>query len=218
MKIIQYIIGKKIEEFIDKLPATEYDFSFDEIQKDPFCEIEDIKNNSEWIKQLYTKILKRPEVDENDDGHKYWMDQLAKGIQRIDIEKYFRHVAEQENRKNKTIKFEDLLGKDDKGKRILYVMPETEKDLFLSTSLFESIKNTYPSYNLYVATKPDLFDILDGNKNIFKVIQYIPQMDSLLWLEGYGNHEGFFEIAFLPHLTTNKLIDYTHNGKTIINI
>ena len=38
-------------------------------------------------------------------------------------------------------------------------------------------------------------------------------MENQMWLEGQGNHKGFFEIAFLAHVGTEKIIDYLHNGK-----
>ena len=38
-------------------------------------------------------------------------------------------------------------------------------------------------------------------------------MDKLQWLEGQGDHEGFFEIAFLPYATTQRFLTYLHNGK-----
>ena len=44
-------------------------------------------------------------------------------------------------------KIEDYLDEDDEGKRMVYVMPESEVDVFLSTALFKSIKNKYPEYN-----------------------------------------------------------------------
>ena len=38
-------------------------------------------------------------------------------------------------------------------------------------------------------------------------------MDNLLWLEGHADHQGYFEIAFLPHIGTQRLLNYLHNGK-----
>jgi hypothetical protein len=84
------------------------------------------------------------------------------------------------------------------------------------TSLFESLKKVYPKYNLYIATKQEHFDILIGNPYVHKVIPYVPQMDNLMWLEGAGEHKGFFEIAFLPHIGTQRVLNYLHNGKDII--
>ena len=95
-------------------------------------------------------------------------------------------------------------------------MPESIGDIYMSTALFDNIKKQYPEYNLYVAVKPEYFDILKGNPSIHKVIQYISQMDQLLWLEGMGDHKGYFEIAFLPFIGTQRILDYIHNGKTKI--
>jgi hypothetical protein len=144
------------------------------------------------------------------------MNEIKKGIKRIDIESYFRQVALQDNNKNKSRSFDDLLDKNDEGKRLLYVMPESIGDVFLSTSLFKSIKEQYPEYNLYVATKPEYFDVLEANPYVHKVIQYIPQMDNLVWLEGIGPHKGYFDIAFLPYTQTQRVLTYLHNGKTNI--
>jgi hypothetical protein len=153
------------------------------------------------------------DVYKNDDGHKYWMEELKKGAPRRDIENYFRQVALKDNQKKEKIPFEDVLGKDDEGKRILYVMPQSIGDVFLSTSLFRSIKEQYPDHNLYVATQPQFKEVLDGLSYVYKVINYIPQMDNLLWLEGKGDHKGFFEVAYLPHIGTQRVLNYLHNGK-----
>jgi hypothetical protein len=208
-------IGEKIESFLESNPRVDYKFDFEEEKKDPFTIIPDIADDKEWLKYLYAKILKRPEVDEDDDGHKYWIEQISKGVKREAIEKYFRDVAFKEN-ESLGKKFEDLLFEHDKGKRILYVMPEDANNVFLSSSIFESIKNTYTDHTLYVATKKEYTSILDGNPFVDKVLPYIPQMDSLPWLEGAGHHEGYFEIAFVPHLNLINQKDFIHNGKTKI--
>jgi hypothetical protein len=206
-------VGAQIEEFLDNSPSSGYDFSKGEVKKDPHAIIQDNENNSEWIKELYSKILKRPEVDGSDEGHKYWMTEITRGAKRIDIENYFRQVAIKENAENTKLEFSKILDEDDDGRRMLYVMPENEKDVFISTSLFRSLKDSYPDYNLYVATKPEFFEMLDGNENVHKVIPYLPQMDNILWLEGQGKHNGFFELAFLAHANTQRFVSYSHNAK-----
>jgi hypothetical protein len=70
---------------------------------------------------------------------------------------------------------------------------------------------------LYVATKQENYNILEGNEHVFKVIPYNAQFDNTLFLEGVGDHEGYFEIAFTPHLTTQRINNYTHNSKDKIN-
>ena len=153
-------------------------------------------------------------VDKDDDGFKYWKQELKNGRTKFDVETYFKQVATQENSKNAADKgFEDLLDKDDKGKRIAFVMPEAIGDLFLCSSLFRSISEQYPDHNLYVCAKPEFSQILQGNPYIHKILNYIPEMDELVWLEGKRDHEGFFEIAYLPFIGTQRHLNYTHNGK-----
>lgn len=209
-------IGKKIEKFIDESPVADFESIEQEELRDPFCQIPNIENDAQWLIYMYHNILKMKSVDINDDGHRYWMNELSKGMKRIDIENYFRQVAAKENQQMKKIDFQDLLDKEDEGKRMLYVIPENAEDVFLSTSLFKNLKKQYPNYRLYVATKQEYFSILKGNKYVDKIIQYFPQMDQLFWLEGIGDHNGYFEIAFLPYLGSQKMIDFTHNGKTNI--
>ena len=214
------VVGKKFEEFIDSTDCTGYDFKEDSAasQKRNFPEalIPNIENDSEWVLELYKRIL-NTENHVNDEGYKNWMNALINKVPRQQVEGYFRKVAKDHNDKYFPTKIEDFLDKDDQGKRIVYVMPDSAVDVFLSTSLFKSIKDKYPDYNLYVATKPEYFKILDGNKYVHKVIKYSNQFDNTLFLEGVADHQGLFEIAFTPHLVTQKLSNYIHNGKDKIN-
>jgi len=206
-------IGKKIEKFLDEQETTNYDFEVKApIIKDPKATIPEQPDDAAWVKSLYKFILKC-DVADADQGFQHWMNQIKNGMKRSDIENYFRQVAEKDNASQvKPKEFSELLDSDDEGKRLLYCMPESIGDVYLSTSLFESIKETYPEYNLYVATKKENFEILDGNPYVHKVIEYVPQMDNLFWLEGIGGHKGYFQIAFLPHIGTQRMIDYVHNG------
>jgi len=90
-------------------------------------------------------------------------------------------------------------------------------DVFLSTALFKSLKAKYPSYNLYVVTQPQNFSILEGNEYVHKVIPYNVKFDNSLFLEGMGQQESLFEIAFTPHLSTQRIHNYVHNCKDIID-
>lgn len=208
-------LGPLFEKFIDDLPAIDYSFEEQEELKDPNYTIPEIKDNAEWILHLYHNILKRPTVDKNDDGFKYWMQEIENNTSRELIEDYFRKTAEAENSNINQINIEDYLD-NDQGKRLLYVMPKSIGDVFLSTSLFKSLSENYPDYNLYVATEPENVNILEANPHIYKVIPYVQEMDDLLWLEGIREHQGLFEIAFLPHLGTQRMFDYQHNTKDIV--
>jgi glycosyltransferase involved in cell wall biosynthesis len=210
-------VGKIVEEFIDTAEITNYTFNEKEPPKNPNAIIPEIKDDSQWLIALYKLILVN-DVDDTDSGHKYWMEQIRRGMPRNQIEDYFRQVAIKHNSEQQNkVEFADLLDKTDEGSRILYVMPESIGDVYLSTALFESIKQNYPNhYNLYVATKPEHFDVLEGNPYVHKVLPYNPQMDNIFWLEGIGNHKGYFEVAYLPFIGTQRIIDYTHNGKDAI--
>ena len=211
------VTGKFIEEFIDSAPFASFDFnSLEWKARDPKALIPDnVKNDSEWLVYMYKHILNM-EVDPTNDGHKYWMAQIGNKIPRQNIENFFRNKAEEENKENLPFKIEDLLDKDDEDKRILVVMPGSIGDVFMSTSILESLASTYKDYNIYFATAPEFFEILDANPFIHKVIPYNPKMDDLLWLEGRGEHKGFFEVAYLLHLGTQRLFNYQHNGKDLI--
>jgi hypothetical protein len=214
------VIGKKFEEFIDGLESTGYDFNDTkpENQKKNFPEafVPHTDNDSEWILSLY-KLILNTDNHVNDDGYKNWMTALSNKTPRSQIEDYFRKVARDHNQTHFPIKTEDFLDKDDEGKRIVYVIPESAVDVFLSTSLFKSIKDKYPDYNLYVSTKPEYFRIIEGSEYVHKVIPYNPQFDNSLYLEGVGKQKGFFEIAFIPYLTTQRVNNYIHNSKDIID-
>jgi glycosyltransferase involved in cell wall biosynthesis len=211
--------GRIIENFIDQQAILNEDvFNFsDEIKNTPNPDaiIKDNPDNKLWVKSLYKQILD-VEVSDQDDGLIHWLQKLEQNVSKPQIENYFRQVAQQDIQKNKPINFEDFLDKDDFGKRALIVIPESIGDVFMITSLFESFKETYPDYNLYIATKNEYFDILNANPFVHKVIPYAPQMENLLWLEGAGDHKGYFEIAFLPHIGTQRILNYLHNGKDII--
>lgn len=213
------INGQKIEEFIDSFNNIDYEnLKFDDIKKqkfNPTAEIPNNDNNKDWIKSLY-KLILDVEVSDEDEGLIHWLQKIQESVPKDQIENYFRNVASQELLKTKEIKFEDLLDLNDKG-RILYVMPESAGDIFLSTALFKSIKNRYPEYTFYVATKPQYKDILNGNPYVDKWIEYNPIMDNLIWLEGNNSHNGYFDIAYLPYFSTQRMLNYLHNGKDKID-
>ena len=217
------VIGKQIEEFIDSQESIDFDFGEDFFvnKTDPKFLMPEIKSDSKWILSLYHNILKMDNVDEENPGYLYWMNEMEKGATRQQVEDYFRYVAARENaqtewQENTNESFRNLLSEDDEGRRLLYVMPQSIGDVYLSTALFKSLKESYPDYNLYVATSPDFFPVLSANPYVHKVIPYFEKMDDIYFLEGRENHKGFFEVAYLPYVTTQRHTCYSHNGKSKI--
>jgi len=205
---------QKIIEILKQKAIKNNPFDDKSDLKNPYCQVPEIKDNKEWLEYLYKNILNG--IDEN--GVKYWLGKLSESIGRIEIEEYFRKVALSDNQKEnqKNITFDMLLNKEDKG-RVLVVIPESAGDIFLITSLFKSIKERYPEWALYVATKSKFKNILDGNPYVNRWIEYIPQMDNLIWLEGNSTHDGYFDVAYLPHIQTQRTLTYLHNGKDKID-
>lgn len=204
-KIINYLKqkAKDLSPFIERPAIPNPSFEVPQVSEDQF------------LNTIYSGILGR-EGDEA--GLAYWASEIKKGTPKENIIQHFRKVAVETIQKDrqKTFKFEDLLNPGDKG-RVLYVMPESLGDIFLSTALFKSIKNRYPEWTFYVATKPEYKSILDGNPYVDKWIEYSPMMDSLIWLEGNNSHPGYFNVAYQPHLQTQRNINHTHNNEDIID-
>jgi len=213
------VIGKIIEDFVDNSEPVNYEF--EEVKEEekknfPDAFVENIPDDSEWILALYDKVL-NTKNNIHDDGHKYWMQQISNKTPRKNIEEYFRKVAKDHNDKHFPIKIEDLLDKDDEGERMLYIMPGSDKDVFLSTSLFKSLKEKYPNYNLYISTKPENFPLLSANEHVHKLIPYNESFDNVLALEGVGESKEHFCMVFAPYLTTQKFSNYIHNMKDSVD-
>ena len=80
-------------------------------------------------------------------------------------------------------------------------------------SLMSNLKSLYPKKNIYVFTKEKYFHMIDDNPHVHKILKFQNGIDNCYILEGRGAQKGYFDIAFLPHCTTQKTYSYTHNGK-----
>ena len=107
------------------------------------------------------------------------------------------------------------LGDEPAEDRICVVMPRSIGDIIMATSLLEDIQKKYNKL-IYFAALPQYFYILEGNPFIHKVIPYFQEMEDLLWMEGNRYFEPHFHMAFILHLGTQILQDYTHHGFDVI--
>ena len=153
---------------------------------------------------LSTKAIKH--VKEN-----FSVDVIVKKLKNIlfSLKKPTKEETKQENTQPPSL--EEFLDREVKD-RILLVMPESAGDVFIVTSLLPSIKEAYPDKDLYFATKKEYLPILQGNEYIHKTLEYSPQMENLPLMEGRLGHKGYFEICFLPHVGTQRHLDYLHQG------
>ena len=203
------VICKQLEDLFDSAPFVE-DWNFKTKTKNPNYQPPNIENDSEWIIDLYANILGE-KVDEHNQGCLHWVARLKSDLNREQVLNHFRNTAIKQE--PKTIDIADVLDKDDEGKRIAVVMPQSAGDILMVNSLLQNLKELYPEYNIYFVTLPQFFEIVDEHPCIHKVLPYSPIFDNLLFLEGQGEHKGYFELAFLPFVTTQRHFTYQHNGK-----
>ena len=77
--------------------------------------------------------------------------------------------------------------------------------------LMEGLKEQHPDDNIYVISPNELFDLIEDNPYIHKVIPLTESMKNRAFLEGSGDHKGFFKIAYMPDLEDGRDITY-HNS------
>lgn len=216
-------VGRQIEEFLDASPLINEKDEDNFLQKsrsqhNPNAEIDGNLPDKEWVKSLYKNILIKDARDD-DDGLLYWMSELSKNTPRNQIEGYFRHVArkdieEQKQEQNKTT-IDTFISKNNK-KRLLYVIPKSIGDCFLSTAVISSLRKIYDfeNWDIYVSSEPKFQSIFNGNRNITNWIPYMPEMENHMLMEGIGDHNGWFDICFTPHISTQRSMNYIHNGES----
>lgn len=207
------VVGKKLEKIIDDMPDHNCDFDFKEAEKNPDYNPPHIESDSHWLIDIYKNILNMDIDPSSDEGHKYWMNEISQGKTRGEILKYFKDVAQKENGKSGATSLEDYLDGDSPEGRIAVVMPESAGDVLWANSLISNLKELYPEHDIYFITKPKFYPMIEDNENVHRVLPYSPGLDSLTFLEGRVDHKGYFEIAYLPHIGTQKILSYPHNGK-----
>ena len=154
------------------------------------------------------------DITEQDQGHKYWMNEFGSNTRtREAIKAYFQQTAKKENKElfKKTLK--EHIDFDRPNKRIAYVIPEHSEDVLMSTSVLRGLKNLYKDWDIYFFTKPEYFHLIDECPFVHKYCEFEEEMDDCFYFEGRADHEGFFDVAFLPFLETKRVLNYTHNGK-----
>lgn len=204
-------IGKQLEEIIDSMPTVDYDFSMEPKKLNAFYEPIMTLSNQDFIIDLHKNMLYES-IDKNSTITKHWLSEMSKGLSK---EQFFNHIKNicLNSQLNKPVEFEDVLDKEDKGKRIAIVVPESATDVLMINSLVKNLKKEYPNHNIYIITKPQYFELIEDNLYIHKCIAYSESIDSPAILEGIHDHEGYFDLAFFPTVATQKNVTYIHNGK-----
>lgn len=205
------VIGKKLEEIIDSMPYLEEGVDIKNSIFNEFYEMKQGLSNDEFVIDIYKNILYE-DVDHNTEGYQKWHLDLETGkVSQGQLYHHFIEVARKENAR-KPVAFEDLLSKHDKGKRVAVVIPESGTDLIFINSLMKNLQKKHKDNNIYIFTKPEYFEYIEDNPSVYKCLPYSPGLDNPISMEGFGEHEGFFEAAYYPATTTQKIPCYIHNG------
>lgn len=109
---------------------------------------------------------------------------------------------------------------ESKNKKLLFIVPESAGDIFLSTSLLRSLKEGYDPVDIYFACRPQFKEILKNNPYIKKVLEYQPIMESQIHMEGTGEWPGLFDISIMATILTQRYLNYLNNGtgKVMFNL
>jgi hypothetical protein len=209
-------ICQRIKEIAFEFPECKWDFDFTEKQTNPdYVPDNSIEVDEEWLIDafygIFGKKFKKTEYDIIENT------KLIKKDGRDSVLEYLKQHAIKLNLdlKLKQTSLADILGEEDKDRRIAIIIPESAGDVLMINGLMEGLKNLYPDDNIYVFTKPEFFCMIDDNPFVHRVLPFRNGLDNLLYLEGIGNHEGFFRMAFLPHVGSQKYLNYLHNGQDI---
>ena len=174
---------------------------------------------ADQIKQVYnlSQEQKKTIVDL---GQSYIQQNFSLEVVSSKLKKILKEVAEMELPQVEEqppappqVFFEDLLDKDDEGKRIAVVIPESAEDVLMINALLQNIHSLYEDHHIYVLTRPQFFDLVEDNPCVHKLLPFQDGIDNLHLLEGKWEHKGYFEVAYLPHIGTQRHFSYHHNGK-----
>lgn len=212
------VIGKKLESILDNMPLIDnYDFNFEKPKRNPNYIPPDIDDDSEWLINIYKNILK-VDLDHTDEGHQHWMKTLENGGTRDSVLDYFRKVAIQENNAvQKVVDFYDVI-KNDGNKKALFVLKESEEDIILATSLFESFKELNPDFDLFFACDKKYHDLISSNPYVYKVLDYTTEMENENLMIASSKSEPYFDYYCNLGILTQRHVNYHGINNIAFNI
>lgn len=214
-------LSKEWEERFDGIPVLEsVDWNLTQRVKNenPNARLSQTTNDVEWLCDMYKNILDTDIIEETKgkphehQGVQYWMLEMQNNKRsKQDIENFFRHTAMEEAKK-RTVDLRTLLDPNDT-KRILYCLPQSAGDNFLSTAIVAAIHTKYPNHSIYVSCKQEFADIWKNNPNVKRWLPFAEVMMQ------YGSMEsrfekGPFDICYTPTILTQfQLPNWNHNGE-----
>jgi len=93
-------------------------------------------------------------------------------------------------------------------KTLLYTMPMSAGDVFISTAIVDSLKKKFPEHLIFFGTDKKYGEILKDNPNISTVLQFDQ------WMMNVPFCEGVFDDVFTPNLSVQlNTSNWVHGGK-----
>ena len=226
--IKNYSIERTCDELMSRIDSgkeVDWDYKLESLRPNLDYLPDKNSRDEDFILDLYKNMLKI-DLKQDSDVYTYLINKLNSGTSREKVLNALKENARQElkSHEREGFKLEDYVDKEDKGKRLALVLPQSIGDVFMATSLLPDLKKTYPEHNIYFITKPAYHAVLDGNPYIHKVIPYDHVCSDVLYLEGHSgrddlkDNEGFFDIAILLNVNNQRVLNYTRNGKDRISL
>lgn len=96
----------------------------------------------------------------------------------------------------------------EKGKSLVYTMPMSAGDVFLSTAVVEGLKKRHPEHRIYFATLPQYFQIIEQLDFIDERIEWMP------WMQDISVLEDIFDEVYTPNLNIQMAwSNWVHRGQ-----
>lgn len=188
-------ICKRVEDFIDNVPFTNYDFNFSS-EKNENYPMPDIEDEREFVIDLFKNILHIDVVNNQEEIDKA-LEGFKLGFTKEMVYQKFIEIAVNENQKHKKVTLDDLLSNDKKKKAILVVEGTPEECIQEVPFLEEFEKSHNPEeWSLYLAVRKENLPIFSHLIRYHKV-PYSPFMNDPKNLK----KEGLFDSAIYPILT-----------------
>jgi len=102
----------------------------------------------------------------------------------------------------------------EKGPALVYTMPMSAGDIFLSTGVVRALRDKHPGHRVYFATSPRYFDIVrdlrlgDGSLLVDELLEWQP------WMQDVSILEDIFDEVYTPNLAVQMAwSNWVHRGR-----
>lgn len=180
----------------------------------------DVNNIADIIEKMYNNQSQYKEIGLK--GREWALEKFKPSIY-IDqiqdmIDNSVNEYQSTEDNIDKNVSIAEFIKESGK-KKLLYIMPGSAEDCFVSLSVIEAMESAYPrdEWDYYVSSSKEYMEIFE-QLDIVNFIPYHPKMDDFRFLEGHGSHSGYFDLVFHPYAQTSRFISYHRNGLDVCNL